>query len=313
MAIDIWTEKHRPQELDEYVWRDPVMHAKVVEWLAEGAIPHLILSGKSGLGKTSLAKLMLRQLGVPKGDILEINASKERKIDEVQDRVTNFCSTYTMIDNEHGIKYVLFEEADSMSLLAQKFLRAELESNVNHVRFIFTCNYKEKINTAIIGRCQHFHFEALQMEEFVIRLSNILEIEKVKYSLDDLIVYIENAYPDLRKCINMVQQSTVAGVLTPMHTGEGRSFDYLVEVTAMFQNGQHKAARDLIVEQATVDEYPEIFRFMYQNLELWGKTADKQDDALLLIRDAIYRDAIVSDREISLSATLCELARLGRS
>ena len=310
MSVSLWTEQYRPNELDEYVWRDPVMREKVKEWIKDGAVPHLILSGKSGLGKTSLAKLLLRQLGIPKGDILEINASKERKIDEVQDRVVNFCSTYTMIDNPTGIKYVLFEEADSMSLLAQKFLRAELETNVNHVRFIFTCNYKEKINTAIIGRCQHFHFEALQMEEFVVRLSTILETEKVQYSLDHLVEYIENAYPDLRKCINMIQQNTVNGILAPMHDGEGRSFDYLLEVTRMFQQGQHKAARDLIVEQATVDEYPEIFRFMYQNLDLWGKTPEKQDDALLLIRDGIYRDAIVAEREINLAALICELGRL---
>jgi replication factor C small subunit len=312
MAVELWTEKFRPTTLEEYVWRDGVMRDKVKEWIAQGAIPHLILSGKSGLGKTSLAKLILRQLNIPKGDVLEINASKERKIDEVQDRVVNFCSTYTMIDNPTGIKYVLFEEADSMSLLAQKFLRAELESNVNHVRFIFTCNYKEKINTAIIGRCQHFHFEALEMEEFVVRLSTILDTEKVQYQVEHLIEYIENAYPDLRKCINMIQQSTVGGVLAPMNKGEGRSFDYLMEVTKMFQQGQHKAARDLIVEQATVDEYPDIFRFMYQNLELWGSTPDHQDDALLLIRDAIYRDAIVADREINLAAAICELGRIGR-
>ena len=310
MSISLWTELYRPKQLDEYVWRDQVMHAKVKEWIAQGAIPHLILSGKSGLGKTSLAKLLLHQLHIPKGDILEINASKERKIDEVQDRVVNFCSTYTMIDNPTGVKYVLFEEADSMSLLAQKFLRAELETNVNHVRFIFTCNYKEKINPAIIGRCQHFHFEALAMEEFVVRLSTILDTEKVQYNLDHLVEYIQNAFPDLRKCINMIQQGTVGGVLTPMNDGEGRSYEYLLEVAKMFKQGQHKAARELIVEQATVDEYPEIFRWMYENLELWGDTPDKQDDALLAIRDGIYRHAIVSDAEINLAATIVTLCRL---
>lgn len=310
MAVEIWTEKYRPKTLDEYVWRDPVMREKVTEWLAQGAVPHLLLSGKAGLGKTSLAYLILSQLGIPKGDVLYINASKERKIDQVEEKVMNFCSTYTMIDNPTGIKYVLFDEADSMSLLSQKFLRAELEQNSNHVRFIFTCNYKEKINTAIVSRCQHFHFEALEMEEFVVRLSTILDNEKVTYELDNLIEYIQNAYPDLRKCINMIQQSTVGGVLRPMNAGEGRSYDYLVEVAGMFKSGQHKAARELIVEQATVDEYPEIFRWLYENLELWGDTADKHDNALVIIRDGLFKHNFVSDAEINLSATIVELTRL---
>lgn len=310
MTVSIWTEKYRPKKIEEYVWRDPTMQAKVLEWIGEGAVPHLILSGKSGLGKTSLAKLILTVLGVPKGDILEINASRERKIDDIQDRITQFCSTYTMIDNQHGIKYVLLEEADSMSILAQKFLRAELESNIGHVRFIFTCNYREKIEPAIIGRCQHFHFEALEMEEFVVRLSNILDAEGVSYEVPNLIEYIETAYPDLRKCINMIQQSTVDGMLQPMSKSEGKAFDYLMEVGGMFKAGNHRGARELIVAQASLDEYPEIFRFLYQNLELWGDTPDKQDDALLIIRDGLYKHSLVADPEINLSATILQLCRL---
>lgn len=311
MSVSLWTEKYRPGELNDYVWRDPVLRQKVEEWLSEGAMPHLILSGKSGLGKTSLAKLILKLLGVPKGDILEINASRERKIDELQERIVNFCSTYTMIDNEHGIKYVLLEEADSMSLLAQKFLRAELEANVNHVRFVFTCNYQEKIETAIRGRCQHFHFEALNLEEFVVRLSNILDGEKVTYQLDNLIEFIETAYPDLRKCINLVQQSTVGNVLQPMSKSEDKGFDYLLEVSGLFKKGQHKLAREKLVANAPVEEYPDIYRFLYQNLNLWGE-GDQQDDALLVIRDSIYRDQIVADREINLAACIVELGRIAK-
>lgn len=309
----LWVDQYRPSEIEDYVWRDPVMRDKVAEWLETGAIPHLILSGKSGLGKTSLAKMMLKLLKVPKGDILEINASKARKIDQVEEVVMGFCSTYTMIDNEHGFKYVLFDEADSMSLLSQKFLRAEIENHSDYVRFIFTCNYIEKINNAIASRCQHFHFEALGQEEFVLRLSTILEQERVKYELDDLVVFIEKSYPDLRKCINMLQQSTINGVLRPLGDNEGKGFDYILEISELFATGQHKIAREFIVEHVNVDEYPEIFRFMYQNLEFWGSTNDKQDDALIIIRDGLYRHSIVADPEINLAATLAELGRLKKS
>jgi DNA polymerase III delta prime subunit len=312
MSVEPWTFKYLPKELSDYVWRDPLLQQKANEWLGEGALPHLILSGKSGLGKSALAKLLLRLLGVPKGDILELNASRERKIDDLQDRITTFCSTYTMIDNQHGIKYVLLEEADAMSLLAQKFLRAELESNIGHVRFIFTCNYQEKIETAIRGRCQHFHFEALDLEEFVQRLMFILDSEKVSYKQDELIEFIEATYPDLRKCINTVQQSTVGNVLQPMSKAEAKGFDYLLEVSGLFKKGQHKQARELLVANAPLEEYPDLYRFLYQNLNLWGSTNDQQEDALLIIRDAVYRDQIVADREINMAACIVELGRIAR-
>lgn len=308
MSITLWTEKYRPKAISEYVWRDPNMKSKALEWIAEGALPHLMLSGKSGLGKTSLAKLLLRELGVPKSDILEINSSSARKIDEVQDRILGFISTYPEFDNEHGIKYVLMEEADSMSRLSQKFLRAELERNVDHVRFIFTCNYREKIEPAIVGRCQTFHFEALNQEEFIERLASILAQENVDFEIDTLVKYIDVTYPDLRKCIGLVQQNTIAGKLHSLQDGDGDSFDYIAEVAGMFMSGQHRAAREMIVSQASVDEYPEIFRFLYQNLELWGDEPAQQDQALLLIRDGLYRHSIVSDPEINLSATICELS-----
>ena len=118
-APSLWFEKYRPKTLDEYVWQDQNLREKAEEWLSEGALPHLLLSGVSGTGKTSLAKLMLILLGIPSGDILTIYASRERKIDEVQDRVVNFASTWAL--NSSGFKYVLLDEADSLSPLSQKF------------------------------------------------------------------------------------------------------------------------------------------------------------------------------------------------
>lgn len=310
MSVKLWVEKYRPDSVKDYVWRDSQMKATSLEWLSNGSLPHLILSGKSGLGKTSLAKLLLKELGVPKSDILEINSSAFRRIDEVQDKILGFVSTYPEIDNEHGIKYVLLEEADAMSRLSQKFLRAELERNVDNVRFIFTCNYREKIEPAIVGRCQTFHFEALDQSEFVERLVAILTEESVSFTTDHLVSYIDSSYPDLRKCIGMVQQNSINGVLHPLKNGEGAAFDYIAEVAGMFIAGKHKEAREMIVSQASVDEYPEIFRFMYKNLELWGDTPDKMDKAIIIIRDGLYRHSVISDPEINLSATICELVQI---
>ena len=312
MSIELWVDKFIPQTLDEYVWRDPAMRTKFEEYLREGGMPHLLLSGRAGLGKTSLAKLMLRLLGVPEGDILVIKASTIRKVDDFQDRVIGFVQTYPMIENEHGIKYILLDEADALSHMSQKFLRSEMESFSATARFIFTCNYPQKIEPAILSRLQQFHFEALDMENFIVRVSSVLDRENVRYDLDHLVEYIDVAYPDLRKCIGLVQQNTVGGELQPKPKVDKKSLDWMIDAVAMFKKHQHTAARKMIVQQASVEEYPDVFRFLYQNLDLFGETQDQQDDALVIIRDGLYKHNFVADPEINLSACIVECCRLTR-
>ena len=311
MSVYLWAEKYRPARLADYVWRDPDMKAKFKEWITEGALPNLLLSGKSGLGKTSLLKMCLNELGVPSGDVLEINASRERKVDDIQDRILSFAATYPMIDNPHGLKYVLLDEADSMSPLAQKFLRAEIDNYHKTTRFLFTCNYPSKIIPALIGRCQQFHFEALDQSEFVVRLGAILEAEKIEYQIDTLLPFIEETYPDLRKCINLVQQSAVGRELRPLQKNDGKADDYILTAIEHFKAKRFNEGRKLIVSQASVEEYPDVYRFLYQNLDLWGDQS-AQDAALLIIRDGLYKHTLICDPEINLSAVILELCNIGQ-
>lgn len=189
--MDLWVERYRPKTLDEYVWRDPEQRAQVERWLKSGSLPHLLLSGVQGSGKTSLAKLMFRELGVQNGDILEINASRERDPDVVANKILNFCSTWALGD----MKYILLDEADSMTPLAQRILRGEMESYHESVRFILTCNYPNKIIPALHSRCQGFHFEALDLNEFTTRVADILVQEGVRLEteadIDILNQYVE--------------------------------------------------------------------------------------------------------------------------
>lgn len=312
MTAKLWVEKYRPTTLDDYVWRDLTMREKFEEFLSHGALPHLLLSGKSGLGKTSLAKLMLKLLGIPDGDILTIYASRERKIDEIQERIMNFVKTYPMIDNPTGMKYVLLDEADAMSQQSQKFLRSEMENFTDTTRFILTCNYPQKIMPAILSRCQQFHFEALKQEDFVVRLQAILVEENINFEVNDLVDFIDGTYPDLRKCINLIEQSCVNGNLRPLNKEDSNVHDYMFEAIELFKARQHSTARKMIVSQASVEEYPEIFRFLYNNLDLWSEEQDTQDDALIIIRDGMYKHNFCADSEINLSATIAELVRLGR-
>lgn len=304
----LWVEKYRPTTLDDYVWKDPTQRTTVESWIASGSLPHLLLSGLPGTGKTSLAKLMLRVLGVPKADILEVNASRERKIDEVQARILNFVQTWPIGD----MKYVLLDEADSLSPLSQRFLRGEMETYHDICRFILTCNYPEKIIPALHGRCQGFRFEQLDETDFITRAGQILVTEGVEFDVDDLMGYVKVTYPDLRKCINLLQQASASGKLPPLTSDEAASKDYMLEMVNLFKSGRFTEARKLIVGQAQVEEYPEVFRFLYRNLDLFGSTEDQQDRALVAIRDGLYKAALVHDAEINLSATLAELAGIAK-
>lgn len=309
---ELWVEKYRPNTLDDYVWRDAKQRAEVEKWIAAGAVPHLLLSGVQGSGKTSLALMVLKQLKVQSGDILEINASRERNPDVVATKILNFCTTWAL----GGMKYVLLDEADSMTPLAQRILRGEMEKYHENVRFILTCNYPQKIIPALHSRCQGFHFTELNLDEFTARVANILIAEGVKIETEEDIQvidsYVEATHPDLRKCINMVQQNVVGDKLAPLAANNTASKDYLTEMVNLFKNGKHLEARKLIVSQAQLEEYDEIFRFFYQNLDLWGASEDQQNEALIVIRKGMVNDTLCADREINLAATIAELTMVSK-
>lgn len=305
----LWTEEYRPNNIEEYVWRDASQREQVEQWLKSGALPHLLLSGVQGSGKTSLAKMMFKMLKVQSGDILEINASRERNPDIVAQKILNFCSTWALGD----MKYILLDEADSMTPLAQRILRGEMENYHESVRFVLTCNYPNKIIPALHSRCQGFHFQELDVGEFMVRIGTILTEENVEFDIDTLEEYVAITHPDLRKCINMLQQNVREGHLHKPEKDEGATKDYLNEMVSLFAAGKYVEARKLVVEQAQPEEYNDIYRFMYQNLNYWGSTEQQQNDALLAIRKGVVNHGIVADIEINLAATIVELMMIANN
>lgn len=308
MSRSLWVEDYRPQTIEEYVWRDDRQKQQVLGWLQSGALPHIMFSGHQGTGKTALALLLLKLLGIPKSDILIIYASRERKIDEVQDKVMNFINQWAL--GPTGIKYVLFDEADAMTPLAQKFLRSEMEVNHAHCRFVLTCNYPKKIIGPIASRLQGFHIEALDYNDYVARAGEILTKENVKFDVDVLLEYATTAYPDLRKLIGNLQQNSQSGTLEPFKEDEVEAKDYIFDMVDLFKQKRFLEARKLIVDQAQLEDYEEIYRFFYKNLSMWGDDDAKQDDALLIIRQGLLNHGIIADPELNLSATLVQLSRI---
>jgi len=159
---ELWVEKYRPKILKDFVVRDDAQRQQIASWIKEGAIPHLLLSGRPGIGKTTLAKVLFNELNVSSYDILEINASRERGIDEVRDRVTSFIQIMPF----GAFKYVLLDEADYMSPNGQAALRGVMETYHTSARFILTCNYPNRVIPALHSRCQGFHMEVIDKNEF---------------------------------------------------------------------------------------------------------------------------------------------------
>ena len=300
---ELWTEKYRPSSIGTYVFRDEGQRQQVSGWVKEGALPHLLFSGAPGVGKTTLAKVLLQELEVDDMDILEINASNENNVDTIRNKITNFSSTMPFGD----IKNVLLHEADYITPNGQAALRGVMEMYHTSCRFILTCNYPQRIIPALHSRCQGFHIEKLDINEFTARIAQIGLDEGVQLDLETLDTYVQASYPDLRKCINLVQQNVVDNVLQRPQDGDQAQSDWMLNAIEMFKGGDYKGARTLICSQARPEEYDDIFKFMYRNLDFWGTTEQQQDQAIVLIRNGMAKSSLCADPEINLAATLIEL------
>jgi DNA polymerase III delta prime subunit len=302
---ELWVEKYRPKTVDGYVFRDAHQKAQVERWIKDGSIPHLLLSGNAGIGKTTLARLLFNELSINEFDIMEINASRENSAETIRDKITNFVQMIPFGD----FKVVLLDEADYLTPNAQAILRGVMETYHTTARFILTCNYPNRIIPALHSRCQGFHIERVDQTEFTARVATILVEENVDFDLDTLDLFVRATYPDLRKCINMVQMNSLEGKLHSPEKGDTGEQDYKIDMVDLFKAGKINEARKLICSQARPEEMEEVYRWMYDNITLFGDDA-KQEKAILIIKQGLVDHTLVIDPEINLSATLIRLSHL---
>ena len=303
----LWTEKYRPNDIDGYVFRDQEQKNQVKGWIDSGAIPHLLFSGAPGVGKTTLAKILIKQLNIDDFDVLEINASRENSIDTIRDKITGFVQTMPFGD----FKVVLLDEADYISPNGQAALRGVMEMYHTSARFILTCNYPNRVIPALHSRCQGFHMETIDKNEFTARTAEILIAEQIEPDIEILDTYVKASYPDLRKCINMLQQNVRDNKLQPPASGDSGQQDYRLQMVNLFKQGKIQEARKLVCAQARPEECEEIYRWLYDNLDIISKDEDNQDKAVLIIKQGLVDHSFVADPEINLASVMIKLARLG--
>jgi replication factor C small subunit len=303
---DLWVEKYRPKTVNEYVFRDETQRQQVEGWIKNQSIPHLLFSGSAGIGKTTLAKVLMHELDINPYDILEINASRTHSVDDVRDKIVTFSRMIPF----GTFKLVMLDEADYLSPNAQAALRGVMEEYHHTVRFILTCNYPNRVIPALHSRCQGFHIETIDRDEFIARVATILVSENINADVETLDTYVKASYPDLRKCINLIQMNSSTGTLVSPDKNDKNEADWRLDMVQLFKQGKIGEARKMVCKSARPEEMEDVYRWLYDNLELISAEESIQDKAILIIKQGLVDHSFVADPEINLAAVLIKISYL---
>ena len=295
----LWVEKYRPSTLDSYIGNEH-LKSKVKVYLESGELPHLLLYGRAGTGKTTLAKLLVNNIDC---DYLYINASDENSVEVVREKVKNFASTLGF----QTMKVIILDECDYITPNAQAALRNLMETFSKHCRFILTCNYVERIIDPIQSRCQSFQIIPPDRKQVAVHLGNILTKEQVESEIEDIVTIVNGGYPDIRRVINASQRQVVGGKLV-IDEGMAIQNDYKNQVLDILKTQDKKNSfkniRQLLADSKVTD-FSDLFRLLFDTVDDWGR--GHVAECILILAQYQQSDAVVVDKEINIMAMFIEI------
>lgn len=295
----LWVERYRPDKFEDFIGSETIKETLKL-WLEKKDIPHLLFYSSPGTGKTSIGKMLVNLIPC---DHLLINASDENGVDDIRNKVQDFCMTMGM----QPLKIMFLDEADRLTPDAQGILRNLMESYSHSTRFILTCNYKDKIAPAIWSRCQTFEVKPVSKPDIMKHLVGILQKENVKFDPKDVAFIVASYFPDMRKMINFAQQSSINGELK-IAKATSEDHDYKTKLVELLKTpnkaGVFTEIRQLVAD-ASFSNYEEVYRYLFDHVNDYA--AGKQAEVILNIAEAVYQSALVFEREITFVAAMHKL------
>ena len=299
MEHSLWVEKYRPYNLSTYNGNEH-LKSKVKVYLESEDVPHLLLYGKAGTGKTTLAKVIVGNIDC---DYLYVNASDENSVDSVRFKIRSFASTVGFKD----LKVIILDEADYLTPNAQAALRNLMETFSKHCRFILTCNYVERIIDPIQSRCQSYKIVPPSKKEVAQQMVDILDDQMCTYELDDVALIVNAGYPDIRRVINSAQRQIVKGELK-IDVLSVIQNDYKIQLLEMLSNGAKLSVIRQLIADNSITDYSELYRLLYDEVDNYSN--GKSEECILIIAEAQFQDTNVVDKEINFMSMLIRMKRI---
>ena len=302
MFENLWVNKYSPKTISEYICNES-LKKDLLHFIKDGNIPHLLLASNAGFGKTSLAKLLVKELNA---ESLYLNSSLNRSIDDVRESIVTFASTYSF----NSVKIIILDEADGMTIQALESLKGVIERYSEHVRFIFTTNQIDKIPLPIISRCQIYNLENAPLKEIGQRCLSILKEENIEFDKQELVNLIKYYYPDIRKIIDSLELCSKTGTL--IFDAKKVSKDYFTDILEIINSKDKLEDKFYQIRQIILDEdlknLDQIYSLFFKNLKQFSKGRDCE--ITIVLADALHKSVTIPDKELNLMACISEILNI---